>query len=43
VVLKVMWDQWDSVFRKPLGRAERTLVAELRDVRNRWAHQESFA
>jgi hypothetical protein len=36
LVLKVMWEQWDGVFRKTLGRTERTLVAELRDVRNRW-------
>ena len=27
------------MFRKTLGQAERTLVSELRDVRNRWAHQ----
>ncbi|MCL6431552.1 MAG: DUF499 domain-containing protein [Anaerolineae bacterium] len=25
-----------------LGQAERSLVSELRDVRNRWAHQERF-
>ena len=42
-VLKVMWDQWNIVFRKTLGQAERTLVSELRDVRNRWAHQEPFS
>ena len=38
-VLSVMWGQWNQVFRKTLGQAERTLVSELRDVRNRWAHQ----
>ena len=42
-VLKVMWDQWNQVFRKVLGQAERTLVSELREVRNRWAHQETFS
>ncbi|MFN0150829.1 MAG: Swt1 family HEPN domain-containing protein [bacterium] len=43
IVLKVLWDQWNAVFRKPLGQAERTLVSELREVRNRWAHQTPFS
>src|SRR6266496_1631884 len=34
-LLKIMWDQWDMVFRKILGRTERNLVAELRDTRTR--------
>ena len=38
-----MWNQWQLVFRKTLGQAERTLVSELRDVRNRWAHQNPFS
>ena len=38
-----MWDAWNDVFRKTLGQAERTLVSELRDVRNNWAHQEPFS
>ena len=42
VLLKVMWDAWNEVFGRTLGRAERSLVQELRDVRNRWAHQASF-
>ena len=41
-LLMVMWDQWNAVFRNTLGHAERSLVSELRDVRNRWAHQTSF-
>ncbi|MBI4527695.1 MAG: DUF499 domain-containing protein [Deltaproteobacteria bacterium] len=41
-VLAVMWNQWNDVFRKTLGQAERTLVSELRDVRNKWAHQAPF-
>src|SRR2546426_10609544 len=41
--LAVMWNQWNLVFRKTLGQAERTLVSELRDVRNRWAHQNPFS
>ena len=42
-LLKLMWDAWNSVFRQVLGHAERTLVSELRDVRNRWAHQQAFS
>ncbi len=41
-LLSLMWDQWNDVFKKILGQAERSLVSELRDVRNKWAHQESF-
>ncbi len=42
-LLKLMWDTWNDVFRKTFGFAERTLVSELRDVRNKWAHQEAFS
>ncbi len=42
-LLTVMWDQWNSVFRKTLGHTERALVSELREVRNRWAHQTPFS
>lgn len=42
-LLSVMWNQWNFVFKKTLGQAERTLVSELRDVRNRWAHQKPFS
>jgi hypothetical protein len=41
-LLTVMWDQWNRVFRFKLGQAERSLVSELRDFRNRWAHQARF-
>jgi predicted AAA+ superfamily ATPase len=43
VLLRLMWDAWNDVFRKTLGQAERSLVSELRDVRNKWAHQEPFS
>src|SRR5437016_426867 len=43
VLLRLMWEAWNSVFRRTLGQAERTLVSELRDVRNRWAQQEPFS
>lgn len=42
-LLAVMWNQWNLVFRKILGPAERTLVSELRSVRNKWAHQDPFS
>lgn len=41
-LLAVMWNQWNQVFNRTLGAAERSIVSELRDVRNKWAHQEAF-
>jgi predicted AAA+ superfamily ATPase len=43
VLLKVLWDAWNDIFGRALGRAERSLVQELRDCRNKWAHQEPFS
>ena len=42
-LLKVMWDAWNEVYRDVLGHTERSLVSELREIRNRWAHQEAFS
>ncbi|MGH8933127.1 MAG: Swt1 family HEPN domain-containing protein [Egibacteraceae bacterium] len=42
-LLKVMWDEWDKVFKKVLDRVEQTYVRELQGTRNRWAHQEKFS
>src|SRR5258708_20148853 len=42
-LLLIMWDQWHPVFRNVLGQAERALVSELKDTRNRWAHQKAFS
>ncbi len=42
-LLKVMWEAWNDVFRRTLGPAERSLVQELRDHRNKWAHQQVFS
>ncbi|MFB3901930.1 MAG: Swt1 family HEPN domain-containing protein [Acidobacteriota bacterium] len=42
-LLKLMWDHWNDVFSRILGHAERSLVSELREVRNKWAHQERFS
>lgn len=41
-LLTVMWDQWNACFRSELGHTERSLVSELREFRNRWAHQSTF-
>src|SRR5215216_1955700 len=43
LVLRLMWEQWNETFRRTLGFAERSLVSELRDHRNKWAHQEQFS
>jgi predicted AAA+ superfamily ATPase len=42
-LLKLMWETWNEVFRKTLGFSERSLVSEIRDWRNKWAHQEPFS
>jgi len=42
-LLKLMWDAWLKPFSKTLGHAERSLISELRDLRNKWAHQETFS
>ncbi len=42
-LLMLMWNAWNAVFRKTLGHAERNYVSELRDARNKWAHQRSFS
>lgn len=42
-ILAIMWNAWNDVFRKTLGHAERSIVSELRDAGNRWAHQEAFS
>lgn len=43
-VMLVLMDRiWGEVFKRVLGKAERSLVNELLDVRNRWAHQRTFS
>src|SRR5437588_151221 len=39
----IMWDQWKTVFQRTLGHSERNYVSELREVRNKWAHQHPFS
>jgi hypothetical protein len=38
-LLTAMWEHWNAVFRQRLGLFERSLVSELREYRNLWAHQ----
>ncbi len=42
-LLHFMWVNWNDLFNRTLGNAERSLVSELKDTRNRWAHQSSFS
>ncbi|MGJ0604612.1 Swt1 family HEPN domain-containing protein [Cylindrospermopsis raciborskii] len=42
-LLIVMWEYWNDVFKKTLGRSDRSLVSELRETRNSWAHNSSFS
>jgi len=42
-LLRLMVQEWNSVFRRTLGRTERSYVPELQDIRNAWAHSESFS
>jgi len=42
-LLRLMWESWNDVFRRILGPAERSLLSELRDQRNKWAHQQTFS
>ena len=43
ILLQVMCDQWNIVFKDLFGTAERSLVFELKDARNKWAHNEQFS
>lgn len=41
-LLVLMWNNWNEVFQAKLGHSGRSYVSELREVRNRWAHQQPF-
>lgn len=41
-LLVFLWDRWNELFRHDLSFVERSLVSELRDFRNRWAHQDQM-
>lgn len=40
--LRMITDEW-RIFGKFLSRAQQSLASELRDVRNKWAHNEKFS
>lgn len=42
-LLKLMWETWIDVFKRTLSNSQRGLVAEVRDCRNKWAHQQNFS
>jgi hypothetical protein len=42
-LLRGMWNTWNTIFRDQFGPAERNYVSELREARNRWAHNEAFS
>jgi len=42
-LLKGMIGTWNDVWRSHLGYLERSYVSEIREVRNRWAHQDTFS
>jgi predicted AAA+ superfamily ATPase len=41
-LVTLMLDHWDGVFRHKLGPFERGLLHELRQARNKWAHEQAF-
>lgn len=42
-LLNIMWREWNDVFGRTLGNVERSWVAELKEVRHSWAHNEAFS
>lgn len=43
LLISVLWHFWNDVFRHNLNHADRSIVSELRTVRNRHAHEEHFS
>jgi predicted AAA+ superfamily ATPase len=42
-LISVVLDHWQTVFRDELKSTGRNLIGEVRDWRNKWAHQEPFS
>jgi len=42
-LLRIVWDLWNAVFQDVLSQSHRTMVSELRTVRNEWAHDKAFS
>lgn len=41
-VITVILSEWQYLFRLKLGKAERGMLGELEEIRNAWAHQQTF-
>jgi hypothetical protein len=42
-LLDIMKKEWAQIFRSKLGHHRYALIKEVREIRNRWAHQEPFS
>jgi hypothetical protein len=42
-LLSTMLEHWEAVFARQLSPTVRHYVFELKDIRNRWAHEEAFS
>ena len=42
-IFKLMGDAWKDVFKQKLSHADRNFVSELREARNKWAHEKPFS
>src|SRR4051812_33026419 len=42
-LLAILLNEWSRVFEKTLGKTEKNAVHTMKDVRNKWAHGESFS
>jgi predicted AAA+ superfamily ATPase len=42
-LLRTVWELWNAVFKDVLSQSHRSMVSELRTVRNEWAHDGAFS
>jgi len=42
LLITVINNNWNSIFSKTWGKLEKTIIAEIREIRNQWAHQHQF-
>lgn len=42
-VISIILSEWQYLFRLKLGKTERGMIGELEEIRNAWAHQQSFS
>ncbi len=41
--LKIMWEYWNTAFKNKLKPSVRSLISEVLNVRNNWAHMSDFS